>query len=425
MSGRIERRRAHVCGPYTRGMPDEPAILFTGFEPSGDDHASAVIAELRRRHPRLRMYAWGGPKMGAAGAEIVEETGRSAVIGVPGVGKILEHRRINKRIAAWLDANPVRVHVPVDSPAANFPICAMAKRRGARVVHLVAPQVWAWGKWRVHKLRRLTDFVCCLLPFEEDYFRSKNVPAAFVGHPLFDETPVEHALKEQAAGFPRGGRRIALMPGSRPSEVEKNFPLLIEAFRRLKRDYPDLRGVVAGTRPEIEAEFRRIALQTPAAPGCVRGWPDDLVFSSGRTDAVIHWCELALVVSGTVTLQVARQARPMVIVYKLNRLMYWLLGRWLLSTPFFSLPNLVAGGRIVPELIPHFGGPEPIVDEAVALLERPDLCAAQRARLQEVCGKFAGRHAAVGAADAIERVAGLRRDAPAPEASGEVVQSPG
>ncbi|HHN78407.1 MAG TPA: lipid-A-disaccharide synthase, partial [Phycisphaerales bacterium] len=145
-------------------MPAEPAILFTGFEPSGDDHASAVIAELRRRHPGLRMYAWGGPKMGQAGAEIIEETGKDAVMGLPGLSKVLEHRRINQRIAAWLDRNPVRVHVPIDSPAANFPICKMARKRGVKVVHLVAPQVWAWGKWRVNKLRRLTDFVCCLLP---------------------------------------------------------------------------------------------------------------------------------------------------------------------------------------------------------------------------------------------------------------------
>ncbi|USN98342.1 MAG: lipid-A-disaccharide synthase [Phycisphaeraceae bacterium] len=396
-------------------MPDGPVILFTGFEPSGDDHASAVIAELRRRHPDLKMFAWGGPKMAAAGAEVVEETGQNAVMGLPGLGKILEHRRINQRVAAWLNAHPTTVHVPVDSPAANFPICAMAKARGAKVVHLVAPQVWAWGKWRVHKLRRLTDFVCCLLPFEEDYFKQRNVPAKFVGHPLFDTRPDEQALAAQAESFPQSGRRVALMPGSRPSEIEKNFPLLIEAFRRLKKDYPDLSGVVAGTRPELEEQFRGLAERTPSAPGCEKGWPEGLAFTSRQTDAVIHWCELALVVSGTVTLQIAKQARPMVIVYKSSRLMYWLLARWLLSTPFFSLPNLVAGERIVAELIPHFGGPEPLVDEAVALLERPELCERQRTRLREIGRMFEGRSAAVGAADAIERVAGLATRAEAAE----------
>ena len=399
---------AQVCGSYTRGMPPEtPAILFTGFEPSGDDHASAVIAELRRRHPELKMYAWGGAKMEAAGAKIVERTGHNAVMGLPGIGKILEHRKINHRVAAWLDANPVRVHVPVDSPAANFPICKIAKARGAKVVHLVAPQVWAWGSWRVHKLRRLTDFVCCLLPFEESFFESKRVPARFVGHPLFDEIPSEAEMAAQAEAFPTGGRRIALMPGSRPAEIEKNFPLLIEAFRRLKKDYPEMTGVVAGTRPELETELHRIARHTTSAPGCAKGWPEGLVFTSSRTDAVIRWCELALVVSGTVTLQIARQARPMVIVYKSSRLVYWLLAKWLLSTRFLSLPNLVAGERIVPELIPHFNGPEPMVNEAVAILERPELAERQQQALRAVCNRFEGRHAAIGAADVIEQMAGL------------------
>ena len=400
---------------------DAPAILFTGFEPSGDDHASAVIAVLRERYPDLRMYAWGGKRMEAAGAEIVEYTGQSAVMGIPGIGKILEHREINKRIAAWLDANPVAVHVPVDSPAANFPICKLAKARGAKVVHLVAPQVWAWGKWRVNKLRRLTSFVCCLLPFEEPYFKERNVPAKFVGHPLFDELPDLGALDAELDGFPEPatdggaqapwGMKVALMPGSRPKEIDNNFPLLIEAFRRLRRDYPRMTGVVAATRADLEPHLREIAKRTPIAPGCeigcVEGWPSGLEIVAEGTDAVVRWCDLALVVSGTVTLQIARQDKPMVIVYKSSRLMYWGFARWLLSTPWFSLPNLIAGERVVPELIPHFGGPEALVDEAVALIERPELADRQRAALRAVTEQFRGTHAAEGAASAIAQVAGL------------------
>jgi len=269
----------------------------------------------------------------------------------------------------------------------------------------------------VRKLRRLSDFVCCLLPFEEPFFERHDVPARFVGHPLFDRVPDPAELAERASAFPGGERRIALMPGSRPAEIEKNFPLLIEAYRRIRRNFPDVTGVVAGARDGLEAELRAIADRTPHAPGCEKGWPDSLVFVSGQTDAVIHWSTLALVVSGTVTLQVARQARPMVVVYKSSRLVYHLLARWLVRTPHYSLPNLVAGERIVPELMPHFGGPEAIVDKAVELLERLELADAQRRRLEEVAARFAGHNAARGAADAIERVAGLpaagaRRDAP-------------
>jgi lipid-A-disaccharide synthase len=108
-------------------------------------------------------------------------------MGIPGLGKVLEHLKINRAVKRWLQTHPVALHVPVDSPAANFPICKIAKKSGARVVHLVAPQVWAWAEWRVNKLRRLTDLVLCLLPFEEQWFAMRGVKARFVGHPLFDE----------------------------------------------------------------------------------------------------------------------------------------------------------------------------------------------------------------------------------------------
>src|SRR4051812_241241 len=229
----------------------EPVILFTAFEPSGDEHAAPVIAELKRRRPGLRVAAWGGAKMERAGAEIVERTGDDAVIGMPGLKKIREHGRINERVQAWLVANRPAVHVPVDSPAANFPICEMAKATGARVVHLVAPQIWAWGRWRIHKLRRLTDMVLCLLPFEEGFFQKRHVKAKFIGHPLFDDIPEGAGLDAGAAKYPAGHPRLALMPGSRPAELRNSFPLLFDAFRRLRAVYPGAVGVVAATKPAV------------------------------------------------------------------------------------------------------------------------------------------------------------------------------
>ncbi|GAB4382976.1 MAG: lipid-A-disaccharide synthase [Phycisphaerales bacterium] len=391
-----------MTGPlgFDADVSDAPAILFTSFEPSGDDHASAVIAELVRRHPHVRIFAWGGPKMEAAGAEIVEHTGRDAVMGVPGIGKILEHRSINKRIAAWLEHNPIRVHVPVDSPAANFPICKLAKQAGARVVHLVAPQVWAWAGWRVHKLKRLTNFVCCVLPFEEQWFRERGVRARFVGHPLFDHPINPDELDRIIDRWPTGRPRLALLPGSRPAEIRKNFPLLIAAYRQIAAEHPEMAGVAAVTRPEVEPVLRELA----AAGGV---WPPSLRVVSGQTDAAIRWADLCLVVSGTVTLQIARQCKPMVIVYKSSWLAFNLIGRWLVTPPHFSLPNLIAGQEIVPELIPHFGGSDAIVHEAVGLLERPELVEQQKSALAAIASRFEGFHAAVNTADVIERAAGL------------------
>jgi lipid-A-disaccharide synthase len=385
----------------------KPIILFTAFEPSGDDHASAVIAAIKRAHPDADIRAWGGPKMAAAGAEIVARTGDDAVMGMPGLAKIREHKRINAHIARWVAEHPVAVHVPVDSPAANFPVCAITRRAGAKVVHLVAPQLWAWGPWRINKLRRLTDHVLCLLPFEETWFRERGVRATFIGHPLFDHAPDTATLDAAIEGWPDGRPRVALMPGSRPSEMKGNFGLLLAAYNRLAREHPGMRGVVAATRPEVEPVLRQLAREAQ------QEWPDSLSIRFGSTDAVVRWCELALVVSGTVTLQIARQHRPMVIVYKSNRLLWALVARWVIKTPFFTLPNLVAGRAIVPELVPHFAGADPITDRAVALLEDPDAAAAQKRELAAIAEKFRGHHAATEAAAIIARHAGLTEGEPA------------
>lgn len=407
-----------VQGPFTAGLSatataipgpvqQAPAaargagLLFTAFEPSGDDHASAVIAELRRRHPDLPIYAWGGPKMERAGATIVERTGDDAVMGMPGIEKIREHQRINQRIAAWMDRNPVRVHVPVDSPAANFPICAIAKGHGVKVVHLVAPQVWAWASWRVRKLRRLTDLVLCLLPFEEAWFKKHHVPAKFIGHPLFDQALDTAELDRRGASLRTGEPRVALMPGSRPAELTKNFPLLLRAYKELNEQHPGMVGVVAATKPEVERQLRAMAER-------LGGWPESLDCLCGQTDVVVRWCQVALVVSGTVTLQVAKQQRPMVIVYKSNPIVCALLGPWLVRTRMFTLPNLIAGREIVPELVPYFGKGGAIARQAARLLDDPAAAEEQRRNLADVVDKFRSPRAASAAADAIEQVAGIR-----------------
>lgn len=394
----------------------EPTILFTAFEPSGDDHAAAVISSLKRDYPNLKIQAWGGPKMEAAGATIIARTGDDAVMGMPGLAKIREHKRINADIEEWVAANPIAVHVPVDSPAANFPVCALTKKAGAKVVHLVAPQLWAWGPWRINKLRRLTDHVLCVLPFEEDWFRERGVKATFIGHPLFDHAPDTQTLDDTIADWPSGSPRVALMPGSRPSEMRANFALLVSAYIRLEREHPGMRGVIAATRPEVEPVLRKLAQDADLI------WPESLDIRFGSTDAVVRWAELALVVSGTVTLQIARQRRPMVIVYKSSRLLWSLIARWVIRTPFFTLPNLVAGREIVPELVPHFTGSDPIADRAVAILEDPQSAESVRRDLAQIAEKFEGHHAADEAAAVIAQTAGLAPpDRPASAAASAVV----
>jgi len=374
---------------------------MTAFEPSGDDHAAAVIRVLKHRYPDLKIYGWGGRRMREAGAEIIELTGDDAVMGVPGLQKIREHKRMNDDIERWLDKNPVAVHVPVDSPGANFPVCRITKPRGIKVVHLVAPQLWAWAPWRIHKLRRLTDHVMCVLPFEPDWFKHRGVDATFIGHQLFDEPLDFDALDDRIAKWPTGPQQIALMPGSRPGEMKKNFPLLLGAYIKLAAEHPNMVGMVAATRPEIEPVLRELAKEAGL------DWPDSLSITHAQTDAVTRWCSFAIVVSGTVTLQIARQHKPMVIVYKSSRLIWSLIARWFILTKFFTLPNIVAGREIVPELVPHFAGADPIAARAVAFLENPDAYKAQVRDLEALTDRFAGSHASENAATIIARFAGL------------------
>jgi len=384
-----------------KNQPVQPAVLFTAFEPSGDDHAAAVIRVLKRTCPELAIYGWGGRKMEEAGAQIVEFTGDNAVMGMPGLAKIKEHKRINGSIERWLVDHPIRVHIPVDSPAANFPVCRLTKAAGARVVHMVAPQLWAWAPWRIRKLRRLTDHVMCVLPFEEGWFKARGVEATFIGHPLFDEPLDLDALDQQIEGWTKGEQNIALMPGSRPGEMRKNFPLLLGAYIKLSKEHPEMRGLVAGTRQEIEPILRKIAHDARLA------WPDSLGMTHSNTDAVIHWCDLAIVVSGTVTLQIAKQKRPMVIVYKLDRVLWTLVARWLIQTKFITLPNLIVGREICPELVPHFGGADPIADRVVELLEDRDAFNAQVQDLDDLVRVFESQNASENAAKIIARYAGI------------------
>lgn len=381
-------------------VPTAPRpILVTAFEPSGDEHASILIAELLRRRPELRIVGWGNRKMAGAGAEIIETTGEHAVMGLPGPKVIREHIALNKRIGAWIDANRPILHIPVDSPAANFPVCKLAKARGIRVVHLVAPQLWAWGHWRVRKLRRLTDHVMCVLPFEEQWFSARGVPATFVGHPLWakpvDDAAIDASLVRFSEALPNAAVRLGIFPGSRPGEAEKNFPIMLAALREISARHHHLGAICAATTDDMLARLRRIA-------GERGGWPANLHPVVHEPDAVIRWSDVALTVSGTNSLRIAKHRTPMVIMFRAGGIQWNLLGRWLLKSPFLSLPNLVAGERIVPELMPLLSDDHaPVVREVTRLLDDHAAWERQRDSLDRVAAQFENANAAERAADIV------------------------
>ena len=383
-----------------------PAVLFTAFEPSGDEHASQVIAQLRARRPDISIYAAGGSKMRAAGAEIIVETTHDAVMGLPGIGKILEHRRLNKQIERWLDANPVALHSPVDSPAANFPIAKLARARGVPVYQLVAPQLWAWAPWRIGKTRRLIDKLMCILPFEEQWFRDRGVDAEYVGHPIFGEEFDDAEIDAAVLTMPAGERRLAILPGSRPGEIEKNYPTMLDAFIELRRRHPDLLGIVAATNDRLA---RRIGAINRERTG---GDPQGLLVRTGQADAVIRWSGYAMATSGTVTLRVCRHGRPLVAMFRVNRAMWNCFGRWVLNTPYILLPNIILGREIIPELAPYFGGPARLI-EAMGQLMGDEAAQREQTRAQqELTERFGDRSAASRAAELIDAAVGQNSGSP-------------
>ncbi len=399
-------------------MARPDAVLFTAFEPSGDALAAGLIAQIKVRRPQMKVYALGGPRMAAAGAELIETTTEHAVMLAGAISKVREHRARLKRLKVWLHEHPIAAHVPTDSPAANWSICKLVRQiqREAKIVHLAAPQVWAWATWRINKLRRLTDHVLCLLPFEEKWFRTRNVPATFVGHPMFDSV-----ARSSAAPRLRDGRlKLALLPGSRSGEWRKNWPTMLKAYQLLTAKNEGLAGCVAAV-DQPAGEW--LVSHTLTSPPPALRWSDGRIVSPdlslpsgmeivfGRTPEILEWADVVLVVSGTATLEVAMHRKPMVVLYNISRISWHLAGRWIVRTRTFSLPNLILEGlgerSAVRELVPHFGNVRVVVDEVDRLLKNQDARQTQRAAIDRVCAEFESVSFKDRAAERFFQVAGL------------------
>jgi len=277
----------------------------------------------------------------------------------------------------------------VTSPLARTrtPSSVRRTRPEASIVHLAAPQLWAWAPWRIGKLRYCTDHVMCLFPFEPDWFEHRGVEASFVGHPLFEslDAPTEPADD--------GRIKLALLPGSRSREIEKNWPTMRAVFDALKQRYPALDARIAAH------DDRMAQLVRDASGGAL---PEGMSLLIGRTREALDWSDVVLAKSGTVTLEVASRRRPMVVMYNVSWLGYQLV-RWLLTTTTLCLPNLISewqsGVRAVPELMPHFGAAEPVVEALEPLLADASSRRRQCEALDRVVSAFSGRDFSVVAAE--------------------------
>ena len=379
-------------------MPDTHALLFTAFEPSGDHIAGALIAELKRREPDRPIYAMGGPTMQAAGAELIETTTEHAVMLGGAVGQAGQHLKRLGRLKAWLADHPIQALIPTDSPAANWSVCGAVRKvqPEAKVVHLVAPQLWAWAPWRIRKLRRLSDHVMCLFPFEPDWFQSRGVPATFVSHPLYAKVSGEKATPGDELPKTQGPK-LALLPGSRQSEIKNNWPTMLAAYKRLHASHHDLTAVVAATN---SARAHQVELMSPLGV-----LPRGMHMIVDDADAVLNWADAGMVVSGTATLHAAAHGTPMAVFYNLKWYEWHLVGRWLIQTKTMSLPNLIGEsmglGRVVPELMPHFGDADALVRAVKPLLKDGDARQQQHRAFKQIRERFLEKRFEQAAADTL------------------------
>jgi lipid-A-disaccharide synthase len=345
-------------------------VFITAAEVSGDSHAAQLIESLRKLDPSLICEGHGGLEMEAAGAIIHHETTRRAAMGAFAASRVGEMWRLLQWTKRYFDRSRPDLQICVDSPAMNFHFARAAHQRGIPVLYYIAPQLWAWRESRVVKLRRWVDQVACILPFEEEYFRSHGVDATFVGHPLFDELPPGRG-PAPGPRFPQRPPVIGLLAGSRRSEANANLPHLLDVAGRIRREFPGAKFLVPTTH----------ATQ-PIAEAMAAGL-DDVECREREFDVMVPRCDLCLTVSGTATLHVAGHGVPMIVVYRGNPVLWHMIGRFLIKTRTFSLVNLLSEGRkhIVPEFVPWYGSNRPVADCALDLLRHPEKLEAQAEQL--------------------------------------------
>ena len=378
-------------------------IMISCGEASGDLYAGALAAELRARAPAVEIFGFGGPRLAAAGAELIGEFTGLTVTGLTEALRVIPRSyTMYRRLIAAARARRPDVFVAIDFPDFNFRLMAALRRLGIPVVYYVSPQLWAWRPGRMHTMKRFVGKVLVIFPFEAPLYARAGIPVEFVGHPLVDLARPTQPRSAFLAGLRLSpdAPTVALLPGSRPNEIERIAPDLLDALPLIRARVPRVQFVVARAPDLADALFAPFAAQ-----------PVTIV--EGRTDDVLAAADVVITASGTATVQAALHERPMVVVYRLSPLTFRL-GKPFLKVDTYAMPNLVAGRRVVPELIQDGFTPQRVADETVALLVDADRHARAREALRGVRERLGSPGASARAATAILEVATRRSSGSTP-----------
>ena len=317
-------------------------VFISAGEPSGDLHGANLTRSLRQQQPNIDIHGFGGEHMIAAGCQLLYPLAEHAYIGfVRVLGSEPEHIRLLNQADQWFRDHRPEALVLIDYPGFHWWLARRAKARGIPVIYFVPPQLWAWGQWRLRKMRQLVDLALCPLTFEEPFFRKHHIPAQYIGHPYFDELrqqQLDPAFMAQQQSRP--GTIVALLPGSRNQELANNLDSLLRAALSIHAKRPDVRFLVACLKPkhrqQVEDQAHSLALPLEA--------------HAGRTPEIIQLAHSCIAVSGSVGLELLYRGKPSVITYRAN----WLgvfAAELLKKCKYISLVNLLAGNRLFPEYL--------------------------------------------------------------------------
>lgn len=351
-------------------------VMLVAGEASGDAHAAAMFLELKKRLPAVRGIGMGGRKMARAGIDVRYD---SSQIGVIGVIEVLKHyreiRAALRQMQEIVSNERPDLLICVDYKEFNYKLARHAKRCGVKVLFYVSPQVWAWRPGRARKYGQVIDMMAVIFPFETPYYQEHDIPVCYVGHPSVDKVEPLRSRSEDRRLFalPEESPVVGILPGSRAQEIRRMLPVMLLAAGEVRKTFPGCRFLLPQA-DSISDELLQTVLQdSPVSVQVVRNQPYD----------VIQCCDAVMITSGTATLETALLTVPMVIVYKLSPLTYWL-GRWLVKSPFIGLPNIVAGKAIVRELIQQQASPEAVAGEIIRILSDPDYAGEMRRELGRV-----------------------------------------
>jgi lipid-A-disaccharide synthase len=326
------------------------ALLIAG-EASGDLHASRLMLALKKINPEIKFFGIGGNKMKKAGTKIIYPSKDISVVGFSEVlSKIFKIKEAKRQIGKCLKKNKFDFAVTIDFPGFNIPIARSLNNIGIPVFYFITPQVWAWGRWRSKSLSKYFKHLFVIYPFEKVFFSRERINSSFLGNPLLDIVKPEKKLNKEE--LIDGNPLIAILPGSRKSEIEKLLIPMLEAYKLFNKKYPASKAIIA-----LHGKGH-----IPLAEKTLSDFSKDIKIFYGKTYDILSLADIAIVSSGTATIETGILETPMVIVYKLSYFS-WLISKILVKSKYFGLVNILLGEEIVPELIQKEVNPRRIANE--------------------------------------------------------------